>query len=160
MRIVEIRLSSDLGKFKPRIPSAILWPPVTPPLPQFPNKTRVHNTITFDDTDLAVFVKRYVNPGIFAPVPRVLGAASLLGQGILTANGLLYNFAACLIDSLVTAYNMPHLKTPKVLMPIAYVTKVNMPGDTVGCTGTTTTVPATGALQTLVEGNSVPSVNQ
>jgi|SRR5579871_37331 len=97
----------------------------------------------------------------FAPPPPVFQASgSFTGQGIFTGVGILFNFNACVPDAIPLLFLVPRGFQPTVLMPIAYVTQVNVPGDAVGCTGTTTTTPATGALNTLVEGNSVPPVNQ
>jgi hypothetical protein len=112
------------------------------------------------DTELGVTKRRGIPPQVIPPVPHLLGAGTIVGQGLLSATGTLFNFAACNIDCVVTLYLVPRCLTPQVNMPIAYVTQLNMPGDSIGCTGTTTTIPATGAFQTLVEGNSTPAINQ
>lgn len=116
--------------------------------------------IRFDSGLYTLPRRRFIAP-IFAPPPPVFtGAGTFTGQGLLIGLGILLNFKACVPDAIPTLYLVPRGFLPTVLMPIAYVTQVNMPGDLVGCTGTTTTAPATGSFNTLVEGNSVPPINQ
>jgi len=112
------------------------------------------------ERDTGVYVRKKIAALLAPPVPVITGTGSFTGQGILSGTGILFNFKACVPDAIVTLYNVPRGFQPVVLMPIAYVTQVNMPGDNVGCTGTTTTTPATGAVNTLIEGNNVPPVNQ
>jgi hypothetical protein len=157
MRIVEIRITEDLARLRrKKYPEALYGTrPVPPWHPYY--KRGLRPLSNFDDTDLAPVKIRRIYPVALVPAtPKFSSGASFIGQGVLEATGILYNFAACVLDAIVLEYLTPRCNVPQVLMPIAYITAINMPSDSVGCTGTTTTIPATGALQTLVDGNAGP----
>lgn len=79
----------------------------------------------------------------------ILGSASFLGQGILM------EFVPCSRDMVLTSIQMPR-SIVAVTMPIAYITQLNVPSEKPSCGPVSTTVPATGSLDTLVEISSDP----
>ena len=62
-------------------------------------------------------------------------------------------------DAIVILYLVPRA-TVAVVMPIAYVTAVNVDSAATLASPSTATIPITGSFATLVEGQSVPQNNQ
>lgn len=155
MRIVEIRITQDLASLRRRkYPEALF--PRKPVIPAFIPPLRKLLPVALENTDLGVFKRRFIPTSLLPLIPKYSSGADIIGHGILIGTGILYNFAACVLDALVLEYLTPRCTVPQVNMPIAYITAINMPNDAVGCSGTTTTIPATGSLQTLVEGGEGP----
>lgn len=82
----------------------------------------------------------------------------LLNSGNLTGQGSLYNFVACPRDMIVLKNNMLR-STVAVIMPVAFITQINMPNDKPLCSPTSTTIPATGSFSTFTEVSSDPQNN-
>ena len=95
------------------------------------------------------------------PFPQYLNTPSInvtgtfLGQANFAGAGTGGNLLTCPIDSILQKFNNPRT-TPAVVMPIAYITKVNNFTTAPNCSPTTTTIPATGSFATLVEGSTQP----
>lgn len=80
-------------------------------------------------------------------------SAAILGQGqLVNTPGI------CVRDMLFIKSNMPR-STVAVRMPVAFITKINVPSEKPLCSPTTTTIPATGAFNTFVEVSSDPQNN-
>lgn len=112
----------------------------------------------------------FLGQGVFNITQTVIVSASFVGQGELTqilfvtgsftGQGKFQQFFVCPRDATVVLYLVPRALCPSVLMPIAYVTEVIVAetGPT-SCGPNVSTIPVTGSLTTLVEGNDGTSLN-
>lgn len=104
----------------------------------------------------------FIGQGILTSAIPIIIISSFLGQGVLTSSlslggngfigsGVFYQFLSCPRDSTVILYLVPRANVA-VVMPIAYINGIFDYNEVPQCGPTSTTIPATGALVTLVEG--------
>lgn len=85
-------------------------------------------------------------------VGLIAGAVSFLGQGVL------FYPIFCNRDMILLSIQMPR-SIVAVMMPVAYITQINMPTEVPGCGPSSNTTPATGSFNTLVAISDDPEDN-